>query len=319
MLIAEEEEEEEEEGGLNPSYASKPSLLGLQQDISFDNRGKKQQQQVLPRELTNVRGRRMSSSVSPSWWAHLLQHPRRKEGRKEVSATTSRVFHHRVVVVVVAPTAAWQAFMLPWWRSRNGRVRSSPPTNAEFDVHEGPAACGASRQGSNLEFLCNSLRGDTRFQGLLQQLDLWGRKRRCKKQAPGHQVLNQKWIVKRKEEAEEDPWITFATVSEALVPNPRRVSRVLTKWICEGEEEEEEEDARISGPSSFKSEMDCEGDLKMEEAPGKWAIEFQIRDRLWRRLEDIKKLQGKKAFNSGTTRRSSKARTRGICKFDTRN
>jgi hypothetical protein len=146
---------------------------------------------------------------------------------------------------------------------------------------------------------------------------LWGRKRRCKKQAPGHQVLNQKWIVKRKEEAEEDPWITFATVSEALVPNPRRVSRVLTKWICEGEEEEE--DARISGPSSFKSEMDCEGDLKMEEAPGKRAIEFQIRDRLWRRLEDVKKLQGKKAFNSGTMRRSSKARTRGIRKFDTRN
>jgi hypothetical protein len=30
-------------------------------------------------------------------------------------------------------------------------------------------------------------------------------KRRCKKQAPGHQVLNQKWIVKKKEEAEEDP------------------------------------------------------------------------------------------------------------------
>jgi hypothetical protein len=109
MLIAEEEEEEEkEEGGLNPSYVSKPSLslLGLQQDISFDNRGKKQQQQLLPRELTNVRGRRMSSSVSPSWWAHLLQHPRRKEGRKEVSDTTSRVFHHHVVVVVVAPTAA---------------------------------------------------------------------------------------------------------------------------------------------------------------------------------------------------------------------
>jgi hypothetical protein len=26
--------------------------------------------------------------------------------------------------------------------------------------------------------------------------------------------------------------------------------------------------------------MDCEGDLKMEEAPGKRAIEFQIRDRL---------------------------------------
>jgi hypothetical protein len=59
MLIAEEEEEEEEEGGLNPSYASKPSfsLLGLQQDISFDNRGKKQQQQLLLRELTIVRGR----------------------------------------------------------------------------------------------------------------------------------------------------------------------------------------------------------------------------------------------------------------------
>ncbi len=183
-------------------------------------------------------------------------------GTKEVSATTSRVFHHPVVVVVVAPTAAWQAFMLPWWRSRNGRVRSSPPTNAEFDVHEGPARCGASPQGSNLEFICNSLRGDTRFQGFLQQLDLWGRKRRCKKQAPAHQVLNQKWIVKKKEEAEEDPWITFAKVSEALVPNPRRVLRVLAKWICEGEEEEEY--ARISGPSSFKSEMDCEGDLKME-------------------------------------------------------
>jgi hypothetical protein len=143
-------------------------------------------------------------------------------------------------------------------------------------------------------------------------------KRRCKKQAPGHQVLNQKWIVKKKEEAEEDPWITFATVSEALVPNPRRVSRVLTKWTCEGEEEEEE-DARISGPSSFKSEMDCEGDWKMEEAPGKRAIEFQIRGRLRRRLEDVKKLQGEKALNSETMRRSSKARTRGICKFDTRN
>jgi hypothetical protein len=35
--------------------------------------------------------------------------------------------------------------------------------------------------------------------------------------------------VKKKEEAEEDLRITFATVSEALVPNPRRVSRVLTK------------------------------------------------------------------------------------------
>jgi hypothetical protein len=81
MLIAE-EEEEKEEGGLDPSYASKPSLslLGLQQDISFHNRGKKQQQQLLLRELTNVRGRRMSSSVSPSWWVHLLQQPRRNEG-----------------------------------------------------------------------------------------------------------------------------------------------------------------------------------------------------------------------------------------------
>jgi hypothetical protein len=66
--------------------------------------------------------------------------------------------------------------MLPWWRSRNGRVRSSPPTNAEFDVHEGQAGCGASGQGSNLGLLCNSLRGDTRFQGFLQQRDLWGRK-----------------------------------------------------------------------------------------------------------------------------------------------
>jgi hypothetical protein len=65
--------------------------------------------------------------------------------------------------------------------------------------------------------------------------------------------------------------------------------------------------------------MDCEGDLKMEEAPGKSAIEFQIRDRLWRRLEDVKNIQGKKAFNSETMRRSSKARTRGICKFNTRN
>jgi hypothetical protein len=65
--------------------------------------------------------------------------------------------------------------------------------------------------------------------------------------------------------------------------------------------------------------MDYEGDLKMEEAPEKRAIEFQIRDRLRRRLEDVKKLQGKKAFNSETMRRSSMARTRGICKFDTRN
>jgi hypothetical protein len=65
--------------------------------------------------------------------------------------------------------------------------------------------------------------------------------------------------------------------------------------------------------------MDCEGDWKMEEAPGKRAIEFQIRGRLRRRLEDVKKLQGEKALNSETMRRSSKARTRGICKFDTRN
>jgi hypothetical protein len=82
MLIAEEEEEEKEEGGLNPSYASKPSLslLGLQQDISSDKRGKKQQRQLLLRELTNVRGTRMFSSESPSWWVRLLQQPRRKEG-----------------------------------------------------------------------------------------------------------------------------------------------------------------------------------------------------------------------------------------------
>ncbi len=46
-------------------------------------------------------------------------------------------------------------------------MRSSPPTNAEFDVHEGPAGCAASRQGSSLEFLCNSLRGDTRFSRVL--------------------------------------------------------------------------------------------------------------------------------------------------------
>lgn len=50
--------------------------------MSFDILGKKQQQQLLLRELTNVRGRRMSSFESPSWWVHLLQQPRRKEGRK---------------------------------------------------------------------------------------------------------------------------------------------------------------------------------------------------------------------------------------------
>jgi hypothetical protein len=154
-------------------------------------------------------------------------------------------------------------------------------------------------KGSYNNWICEGEKGDARSK--LQAIKFW----------------NQKWIMKKKEEAEEDPWITFATVSEALVPNPRRVSRVLTDWISEGEEEEE--DARISGPSSFKSEMDCEGDLKMEEAPGKSAIEFQIRDRLWRRLEDVKNIQGKKAFNSETMRRSSKARTRGICKFNTRN